>query len=426
MDLINLIAALATIILFFFGFFKFGVSVGKGEPLILDIIKKLEKVLNIKLLKTVTPDKEKKPSEKEFYFGIDVGSDHIDYCILDYQEFERISKGHDSTKVIIDSSTTFRGSVENPASKKGFDAIYKEIEKIITELLSEANQRKNFPISGIGIGLPGMVEPKSGKLRQAPYLGKQGVEFVEKLDPHIDWRRFPKKPELADFIKIDNDVRCATRFRWKATSQKNLLCILIGNGVGSGIVLDGKMIYGTNFCAGEAGHTTISHTPELFKGNFKRCNCRKEGHHWEMYVASYGVINMMENFDPQQFEAFKKEYVPTGEKLTTTLIQKAYEKGNPYATQIVEDKFLEYVAIGVSNYINILNPEKIFLGGGMIRAFVSDKNEEKLKNKIRDKYTLDVNSDVAVSHTENQYLASIGAALIFKDETYFKYLQEKI
>jgi len=264
MDLINLIAALATIILFFFGFFKFGVSVGKGEPLTLDIIKKLEKALNIKLLKTVTVE-EKKSSEKAFYFGIDVGSDHIDYCILDYQEFERISKEHNNTKVIIDSSTTFRGSVENPASKKGFGAIYEEIEKIIKELVSEANQRKNLPICGIGIGLPGMVEPKEGKLRQAPYLGKQNVEFIEKLDSYIDWKSLPEKYELTEFVKIDNDVRCATRFRWKATSQKNLLCILIGNGVGSGIVLDGRMIYGTNFCAGEAGHTTISHTPELFK-----------------------------------------------------------------------------------------------------------------------------------------------------------------
>jgi len=356
---------------------------------------------------------------KEFFIGIDVGSDTIDYCLLDFQKFSEGVECNNNDETVAKDSAKFAGNASNPATLENFARIYPKIGEIITEITKKARKEGYTPISGIGIGLPGMVQPEKNLLVHSPSFGKHNVEFVHELKKYI-----PPEFLTNDFIRIDNDVRCATRFKWKATSQqKNLLCVFIGNGLGSGIVLDGKMIYGTHFSAGEAGHTTISYTPELFKGDLKECHCGKKGHHWEMYVASYGVINLMKKVDPEKFAQFKKKYCSDGE-FTTYKIATAYKKRDPYAVNIVENEFSQYLAIGISNYINILNPEKIILGGGMIRAFLSNEAGKRLIQKKIDDYVLPVGvNNILTDVTEKQYLASIGAALIFKDESYLEYVE---
>jgi predicted NBD/HSP70 family sugar kinase len=275
-----------------------------------------------------------------------------------------------------------------------------------------------------------MVQPQNNLLVHSPSFGVHNVDFVTELTEYIDPELnglLPKSQKHLppDFIRIDNDVRCATRFKWKVSlKQENLLCVFIGNGLGSGIVLDGKMIYGTNFSAGEAGHTTISYTPELFKDDLKKCHCEQKGHHWEMYVASYGVINMMKKIDPEKFEQFKKKYCSYGEELTTYQIATAYKEKDPYTVDVIENEFIKYLAIGVSNYINILNPEKIILGGGMIRTFLSEQVRIEQIQKVISDYTLSAEGNILTDVTEKQYLASIGAALIFEDDSYSEFVEK--
>ncbi len=419
MDLINLIAALVTIILFIASSFILGYKIAlKKDPLSYDMMKKVFGLFN--------------GHSKRFFIGIDIGSDTIDYCLLDFQNFsEEVEHGVQSDEIIAKKSAKFAGNTPNPATnKENFALIYPKIGEIITEITNKAMQKGYVPISGIGIGLPGMVQPENGLLVHSPSFGVHNIDFVTELTKHITQGSLtgllPKyqKHLPNNFIRIDNDVRCATRFKWKATSQqKNLLCVFIGNGLGSGIVLDGKMIYGTHFSAGEAGHTTISYTPRLFKDELEKCHCGKKGHHWEMYVASYGVVNLMKKIDPEKFKQFKKTYCSDG-KFTTRKIADAYKEKYPYAVDIVENEFCKYLAIGISNYINILNPEKIILGGGMIRAFLStEAGRQMIQNKIHD-YALEVGGDILTDVTGKQYLAGIGAALIFEDDSYSEYVEK--
>ena len=290
------------------------------------------------------------------------------------------------------------------------------------------------------MGLPGMVHPQEGMLVNSPSLKIQNQKFVRELNKIINWsiiediipegkKRIP--------IEIDNDVRCATRYRWKSSpNAQNIICIFIGNGLGSGIVVNGEMLYGNNFSAGEAGHTTISFTPELFQHPLSKCHCGNKGHHWEMYVCNYGILHKTENLNPEKFKKFKEKYLvlldenEEEKSLSTHVICDAFYDGDPYASEIV-DKFLEYTAIGVANYINILNPEEIILGGGMIRAFYDkDRQSPYFKRTTHDllwekicEYSIPtlIGSSLTVEGTPKQYLASLGAALIFKDKSYFEY-----
>lgn len=377
----------------------------------------------------------------EFYIGIDIGSDTIKCCIVDYQAFSKAILNPYNAETIIKNSVKDSISKENPVKKEGFDKIYQTIAELIREIL-EKTEGKYTPIRGIGIGLPGMVKPEDGILRHAPSFGEKTREFITGLKGQLtqepkDWNSLRKlmgrrESNVGDnFIRIDNDVRCATRFFSKFRQEKNLVCIFIGNGVGSGIVLNGSMIYGKDFSAGEIGHSIISNNPELFNEELKICHCRQAGYHWEMYVSSYGVINLMKHYAKEKFDEFQSKYPDLQTEELTSKIREEYNDGY-CIVQAINEEFLEYTAIGVANCINILNPEIVILGGGMIRAFLYDSNGNKIDTNIRElkekieKYALSIHTadNIIIKSTEKQEVASIGAALIFKDKSYSEYIDK--
>ena len=380
--------------------------------------------------KTATSPREESRRTAEstgrYFLGIDVGAASLDYCVFDYESF---SRGNDDNGALHLTSTP---------TPRSFPEVCEAIKGIVEELLRCADQEGLRPISGIGLGLPGLVNPRTGVLVLSPSFGVSNRQVVEELSNTIHWEVFKQvipQGSRTIPIKIDNDVRCATRFLLKRHPQKrNFVCIFIGNGLGSGIVLNGRMLYGRNFAAGEAGHTTVSHTPELFHTSLERCHCGNEGHHWEMYVCSYGILGIAKNLDPEAFDRFARQYLGrlNGEReLTTEVLSDAVYEGDPYASRIVE-KFYEYTALGVANYINVLNPEEIILGGGMIRAFCDEKRRlpnwdctgrDFLERKVL-KYAIpsSVGDYLTVDTTSRRYMSSLGAALIFRDESYREYL----
>jgi len=371
-------------------------------------------------------------TEGRYFVGIDIGKATIDYCLLDYENFPGnvYSAG--------DGEALYSNSIKTPTT---FDEIYLKIKKIVEEIAVKAGEKNIASIHGIGIGLPGMVDPKEGKLVHSPSFNVKMQRFSAILTRTIDWRgdiikNLVPKDRATIPIEIDNDVRCATRWRWLRHSPEaqSIVCIFIGNGLGSGIVVNGKMLYGKHFFAGEAGHTTIFNNPDLFKPPLEKCHCERKGHHWEMHVCSYGILHMMKNLNPEKFKQFEEKYIDQrSKKPLTYAIAEAFYNGDAYASAIV-DKFFEYVAIGVANYIYILNPEEIILGGGMIRAFHSkDKaspffkrtTHAMLLEKIAEYIAPPWEGDyLTIDFTPKQYLSSLGAALIFKDNSYFEYKKQ--
>jgi len=221
-------------------------------------------------------------SDGRYFIGIDIGAGTIDYCLFDAE----------CIPVAIHCPTNegilYEGHVPTPDK---FEDIYYLINEIIQEIADEAIKKNLKPISGMGIGLPGMVNPNEGMLVHSPSFGVQNDRVVARLEALINWKGGIIKNLIPSELKtipieIDNDVRCATRWRWLRYSPKaqSIICIFIGNGLGSGLVLNGKMFYGKNFLAGEAGHTTINYGPDLFK-TLNECHCGKKGHHWEMHVC---------------------------------------------------------------------------------------------------------------------------------------------
>lgn len=363
------------------------------------------------------------PLEGNCFIGIDIGRRKIDYCLLCYDKFMKEEQ-----------------EVFTKDSPINFKDIYDELIKIIGELSQLAGEKSIHSIDGIGIGLPGQVNPRDGVFKKSPgninitnepivdkffrRIRKQQKECSSKYNPIND-----KIP-----IRLDNDVRCATRYLWKVHNYQDIICIFSGMGLGSGIVLGGRMLYGYNFSAGEIGHTTISENCQ-FIGS-EKCMCEKEGCHWEMFASRKGVeriADYIKRKEPEKYKKFRGKYKDEKDfkKLSTPFLSRVFYEGDEYVCEIVKI-FIKYLAIGVANYLNIINPASIYLGGGMIEAFYNDKKESpslgyptsKLFEDEKNKYALDSVRDVIVltGEYEEKKIAALGAALIFKDQSYLDYI----
>ncbi len=386
-----------------------------------------------------------------YYVGIDVGRFNIDTCFIDYKAFrENAAAGADKLKI-------FEASYAAPDDfSKIYDVICAALVKIMEQMKGKGI---NANIDGIGIGLPGQVNPNQGTLIESPgFSGISNESFIRQLSLKIRAKNILKSTD----IKIDNDVRCATRYLWKSIGFKDGICIFIGNGLGSGIVLDNKMLYGHNFVAGEIGHTTISSEGSwLFKESGDHCNCKAEGCHWEMYASSYGLVNIAKRLCATEYDKLKNNYgqiitqtkykellrTPyfkeysvallyddVKEELTSHFFSLAFYANNSYAITVVK-AFIHFLAIGIANYINVINPQTIYLGGGMVKGFcaeISKRNElinppvdtmNLLKEEVA-RYVLKAASDVDIQKLDpNEAKASsIGAALIYDDDSYFSHM----
>lgn len=234
---------------------------------------------------------------------------------------------------------------------KGNSTFYlKKLVSIIDETVKEA-KIKPEQVKAVCIGIPGSVNPFSGKINVAPNLNIKNYPLKEKLQKFIPYE-----------VIIENDVNLAAlgiKYFGLGKDAKNMLVIFIGTGIGSGLIFDNKIFRGTNFAAGEVGHI------EVF-GNNNLCGCGKRG--CIEAIASRtaivkGIIRdyrkgndtvlgpTIEKRKPIKSKALKKA-VKDGDKVVTAHIVEACEK-------------IGFVLSGLNNFLNV---DLIVLGGGVIEA----------------------------------------------------------
>src|SRR3972149_8554262 len=168
----------------------------------------------------------------KFNIGADIGGSNIKYGILS-------SSGRIMTSGIIPSGKA--------SGKKG---VLRNLRKGIDSLLVSAKQSK-LNINSIGIGVPGTVDLPKGRIIGIP----PNLPFLADFSLRKYLRRFYPYP-----IYVDNDANVMALAEYKfgaAKGYKNCICITLGTGIGSGIILEGKLFRGYSFVGPEFGHTTI-------------------------------------------------------------------------------------------------------------------------------------------------------------------------
>lgn len=204
-------------------------------------------------------------------------------------------------------------------------------------------------VKSIGIGTPGSVNKRMGIIEYANNLGFDKVPARDILLKYFD------KP-----IYIENDANCAALGEAVAGAGgnvENFVAITLGTGVGSGIIVNGKIVNGCNDAAGEMGHSVIVVDGEP-------CTCGRKGC-WEAYSSATALVRqtkaaMEENKASLMWEVVDGDIA----KVNGRTAFDAMRKGDTAAKQVV-DTYIRYLAAGVTNVVNTFQPDVLCIGGGI-------------------------------------------------------------
>lgn len=220
---------------------------------------------------------------------------------------------------------------------------YAEILKENIDILLRANSLTLDEIKSIGMGVPGSANRETGMVEYANNLGFENVEFEDILTK-----------TLGRSVLLDNDANLAALGEYLLTESraKSFIMVTIGTGIGCGFILNGEVYRGVNFAEGEIGHMTI-------KYDGVACNCGRRGC-FEAYASAGALVKlacdaMVEN---------PKSYLWRLKKIDGKGIFEAV-RAKDKTTLSVLDEYTTYLSVGLTNIINIFQPEELAIGGGI-------------------------------------------------------------
>lgn len=270
---------------------------------------------------------------KKYRIGIDIGGTNIKIALVDFEG-----------KIVYSNTTPTRAEM-------GYEAGITNIKQAIHDLLDETKTDKNH-IEAIGFGLPGQIDYKEGIVKNLPNIpGWVNVPLAKIIEE-----------EFSIPTRLDNDVRCAALGELNfgaGRNCENLICITIGTGIGSGIVLNGKLVRGAANAAGEIGHIKMS----INDGPL--CGCGDYGC-FEAYASGPSIVTMAKEYISGGKSAKYKEMAPDG-IITPYLVAQAALQGDSVSIQIFK-QMGKIIGVGLASVVNLLNPEKIIIGGGVADA----------------------------------------------------------
>ena len=262
------------------------------------------------------------------YIGIDLGGTNIAIGIVD-----------EDGKIIVQGSTP-------TLSPRSYTEIVKDMVTLCEKLTAEAGIFMN-DIEAVGIGTPGSVDYEKGSVAYSNNLKFNDAPLRD------EFQKYYNIP-----VVLENDANSAAYGEYIANGGDAgvFLAITLGTGVGGGIILDKKIFRGANGAGGELGHFTLVHNGAL-------CSCGKKGC-WEAYASVTALINQTKVAIEKHPESLMKSLAEENGHVSGRTAFDAAKKGDPAAKEVV-DKYIEYVADGLVSIVNIFQPDKIVVSGGI-------------------------------------------------------------
>ncbi len=230
-------------------------------------------------------------------------------------------------------------SVRIPVSRNSnaeafIETLCQEVERLI-----ESNGLKKEVCTFYGVGVPGTADTKTGLVEYCPNLGWEDIPAGLIFEKHL-------KAE----VRISQDSRLAAWAEYllgAGRGYNSILCVTLGTGIGSGIIIDGKIFHGALNTAGEIGHC-------VFEKGGLQCNCGNRGC-LERYSSGTGMIE-------RALQAYPEKLADRPHK-AETLFELAYA-GDQDMIGLIRGA-VEDLAVGIANAVSILSPEAVIISGGL-------------------------------------------------------------
>ena len=281
---------------------------------------------------------------------------------------------------VVDDDYNIIGTSKTPTnSPRSADEIFDDIADVCEEAVKAAGLTME-DIDSVGMGTPGTVN-RDGVIEFANNLAFNNVPARTMLAKRIN------KPEEKVFI--ENDANCAAlgeAYAGCGNGAKDFVAVTLGTGVGSGVIIGGKIVNGVNYAGGECGHMVIVVDGE-------QCSCGRKGC-WEAYASATALIRQTKKAMEEYPDSLMHKLAKEEGKVSGRTAFDAMRLGDIAGIKVVDD-YIKYVACGLINIVNALQPEIICIGGGIcnegetlmkpLRRFVQSERysiHSKIQTKI--------------------------------------------
>ena len=287
-----------------------------------------------------------------YNIGIDLGGTNIKVGLVD-ENYNIVAKA------------TTKTNLPRPAEE-----ICGSIVETVWEVLNQAKVTIG-EVNSIGIGTPGTANRNSGVVLYSCNLGFKNTDLRSII-----------KEKLGKEVYVENDANAAAFGEVLAGAgkgYKDVVVVTLGTGVGGGIIIDGKIYTGFNFCGAELGHTVIH-----FGG--RQCGCGRKGC-FEAYSSATALINMTKEGMEAHPDSMMWQIAGSLDGVDGKTAFDGWRAGDAAASDVV-DMYIEYLGCGLTNIVNTFQPEVLLIGGGICKE---GENLTKPLEKIlaRDSYCID-------------------------------------
>lgn len=264
-----------------------------------------------------------------YYIGIDLGG-------------TKIAAG------LVNAQGRVLGSLRDwTRGEEGAELVLHRVRSLLEQLLQQAGMAP-ARIAGMGIGVPGGVDWRSGVIYELPNLpGWSGLNLKQSLAGMYGWP-----------LAVDNDANAAALGEFlfgSGQGVRDMVYLAVGTGIGSGIIQDGRLVRGARGMAGEAGHMVLEPAGE-------RCNCGNRGC-WETISSGNAIAREAKERLAKGARSIVSKLAGDGE-IKAEHVFEARRLGDPLATAVTE-RAIFYLGLGIANLVNILNPQRVVIGGGL-------------------------------------------------------------
>ena len=311
-----------------------------------------------------------------YYIGIDLGGTNIAAGIVD-------DSGNIGKKM----------SVPTP-SLDDYCVVVKAMAELSKKLVEEAGL-SSADIVSVGIGCPGSIDCENNIVLYSNNL---------KMDKAPVGKEFQKYWDIPVFMENDANVAAFGEYIASGEKSKVFVAVTLGTGVGGGVVLDGKLFKGFNGAGAELGHSVL-----VFDGNM--CTCGNKGC-WETYASATALIRQTEEMMKKHPESLMHTIAKDYGKVNGRVPYDAAKQGDEAAIEVVET-YAKYVAAGLLSIVNIFQPDKVVIGGGVSNQgeYLIQPVREYVKKYDYNRYFEKVKIETATLKND---AGIIGAALIAK------------